>query len=92
MAKKVNNIRITQQNGNISIQRNGEFEKSYNFNKICNNVITGNTTPIQLANMVAEIINDSLNCKTAVSTLKDYNETCSYWGTYFENIDHFEDV
>ena len=82
---KKNKIKITQENGIVRIYRNGEYEKGYDFNR-CSNL-----TPIALGNMIAEIINDCLNCKSATSTLHDLNDTMSYQGTYFENIDHFTD-
>ena len=82
---KKNSIKITQENGVVKIYRNGEYEKGYDFNRL------GEFSPVGLANMVAEIINDCLNCKSATSTLHDLNDTRSYFGTYFENIDHFTD-
>lgn len=82
---KKNKIKITQENGIVRIYRNGEYEKGYDFNR-CSDL-----TPIALGNMIAEIINDCLNCKSATSTLHDLNDTMSYRGTYFENIDHFTD-
>lgn len=85
MAKKKNLIKITQENGIVRIYRNGEYEKGYDFNR-CSDL-----TPIALGNMIAEIINDCLNCKTASSSLQDLNDTKSYYGTYFENIDYFND-
>lgn len=82
---KKNKIKITQENGIVRIYRNGEYEKGYDFNRCLD------LTPIALGNMIAEIINDCLNCKSATSTLHDLNDTMSYQGTYFENIDHFTD-
>lgn len=82
---KKNKIKITQENGIVRIYRNGEYARGYDFNR-CSDL-----TPIALGNMIAEIINDCLNCKSATSTLHDLNDTMSYQGTYFENIDHFTD-
>ena len=82
---KKNKIKITQENGIVRIYRNGEYEKGYDFNQ------AKELTPVGLANMIAEIINDCLNCKSVSSSVQDLNDTKSYYGTYFENIDRFTD-
>lgn len=84
-------IEITQKDGVITISRNNEVESIYHIDKVFNRVQKGEMTPIGLANMIAEIMHDCLNCKKAVSKLKDLNESDQYLGTYFENIDYFTD-
>ena len=91
MAKKINKINISQQDGFIKITRNDEYEQGYDLNKIIERIKEDKMSAIGLANWIAEMLNDSLNCKSAVATLKDINDTSSYRGTYFENIDQFTD-
>ena len=88
---KKQKIEITQQDGFIKISRNGEYEQGYNFTKSVERIQDGKMSAVALANMIAEIMHDCLNCKTATATLKDLNDTASYRGTYFENIDQFTD-
>jgi hypothetical protein len=88
MKNKTNKISITQENGIVKIYRNEELEKSYDFNR--NLTFENGSTVIGFANMIAEIINDCLNCKTATSSVTDLNDTKSYRGTYFEFIDQFD--
>ena len=91
MKKKQQAIRMIQQDGVIKIHRNGECEQSYNFNIVVSKVKSGEMTSVELANFVAELINDSLNCKTATSMLEDLNGCNQYRGTYFEDVDCFTD-
>ena len=88
---KKQKIEITQKDGKITISRNGEVEAIYHIDKMIDRIKKGDTTPIELANTIAEIMHDCLNCKTAASKLKDLNETDAYFGTYFEGIDCFTD-
>ena len=89
--KKVQGIKITQQDGVISIIRLGEVEAQYHINGIVERIKDDKMSSIALANMIAEIMCDCLNCKKAVATVEDLNDTQSYRGTYFEDIDHFTD-
>ena len=91
MANKENKINITQQDGFIKIIRNGEYEQGYDFNKVLERIKDDKMSAVGLANWIAEMLNDSLNCKSATATLNDLNDTASYRGTYFENIDQFTD-
>ncbi len=91
MKKKQQAIKITQQDGFVKIHRNGECEQSYDFNIVVKKIESGEMTAISLANFVAELINDSLNCKTASSMLEDLNDCKQYRGSYFEDIDCFTD-
>ena len=88
---KENKIKITQEDGIISIYRNEELEQSYDLVYCVERIKEGKIDAIGLANFVAEIMNDALNCKTATSTLHDLNDRKLYFGTYFEEIDHLED-
>lgn len=88
---KKNKIKIEQKDGNISVYRNDELDWQLNANRLVDNVKAGKTDAIRLANLIAEFINDCLNCKTASSSLKDLNNKQQYTGTYFEHIDHFTD-
>ena len=89
--KKQNKITIEQKDGRISIHRNGELEQTYDLARYVERIKEGKVDAINLANFVAEIMNDALNCKTAKSTLHDLNGKQAYFGTYFEEIDHFEE-
>lgn len=89
--KKTQGIKITQKDGVIGIYRLGEMEASYHIDKIVQRIKDDKMSAVALANMVAEIMNDCLNCKSAVATLEDLNDTKSYRGTYFEDIDCFTD-
>ena len=91
MKKKQQAIKIAQQDGVVKIHRLGECEQSYNFNIVVDKVKSGEMTSVELANFVAELINDSLNCKTATSVLEDLNGCNQYRGTYFEDVDCFTD-
>lgn len=88
---KKQKITITQENGVITISRNNEVESMYHIDKVVERIKSDKLSTIGLANMIAEIMHDCLNCKSASSTLKDLNEKGQYFGTYFENIDHFTD-
>lgn len=88
---KKQKIEITQKDGVVKISRNGTVEKIYYIERVVDRIKTEKMTTIGLANMIAEIMHDCLNCKSAVSTLKDLNESDQYFGTYFENIDYFTD-
>lgn len=88
--KKQNKIKITQENGFIKIYRNDEYEQGYDLNWTVDAIKEGKMSNVSLANWIAEIINDSLNCKTASSMVQDLNDTRSYRGTYFESIDFME--
>ena len=80
-------IEITQKDGVITISRNGEVETRYNMDRTIELIESGKMTSVGLANMIAEIMYDCLNCKSATASLKDLNETDAYQGTYFETID-----
>ena len=80
-------IEIIQKDGVITISRNGEVETRYNMDRAVELIASGKMTSVGLANMIAEIMYDCLNCKSATASLKDLNETDAYQGTYFETID-----
>ena len=88
---KKQKIEITQKDGVINIARNSEVEKTIDLNRAIKNIKDEFMDEIGLANMIAEIIHDCLNCKSAVASLKDLNDKRQYFGTYFENIDYFTD-
>lgn len=88
---KKNKIGIVQKDGVITISRNNEVETRYQLDKVVSSIQSGEMTSIGLANMIAEIMHDCLNCKSAAASLKDLNETDQYNGTYFESIDSFTD-
>lgn len=88
---KTNKISITQKDGIIEISRNGELESIYRIDKTYDRIKDGQMREVALANMIAEIMCDCLNCKTASATLKDENARDQYKGTYFESIDHLTD-
>lgn len=91
MAKKVNKIDITQQGGVIKISRNGEPEWAWHGDKYMERIKEGKISPESMANFIAELINDCLNCKTASSALHDLDELGQYSNdTYFSSIDHLE--
>lgn len=91
MKKKQQGIKLIQQDGFIKIFRNGECEQSYNFNIVVDKVKSAEMTAVELANFVGELVNDSLNCKTATAVIEDLNGCNQYRGTYFEDIDYFTD-
>lgn len=91
MARKVNKITINQKDGHIQVFRNDELEWQCDLVKYAERIAQGRVTPIGFANYFAEVIHDCLNCKTASATLHDLNDMEQYQGTYFENIDYFED-
>ena len=91
MAKKTNKMNITQKDGVVEIFRNGELEQIYDFNRWISSITSGTLSNIGLANMVAEIINDCLNCKSTTSALKDLNDKKAYRGTYFDYLDYIQD-
>jgi hypothetical protein len=92
MAKKINKIEITQQGGIITINRNGEGpEWRMDANRYMDRIKEGKVTPEGMANYIAEIINDCLNCKTASAKLDDLDELGQYSDcTYFSSIDYLE--
>lgn len=89
--KKAQGIKITQKDGVIGIYRLGELEACYHIDETVQAVKDGEMSAVALANMIAEIMYDCLNCKKAIATLEDLNDTKSYRGTYFEDIDCFTD-
>ena len=89
--KKTQGIKLTQKDGVIGIYRLGEMEACYHMDKIVERIKDDKMSAVALANMIAEIMHDCLNCKKAVATLEDLNDTKSYRGTYFEDIDQFTD-
>jgi hypothetical protein len=89
--KKTQGIKITQKDGIINIIRLDEVEAIYRINDVVERIKDGKMSSTALANMIAEIMHDCLNCKKAVATLEDLNDTKSYRGTYFEDIDQFTD-
>lgn len=91
MAKKVNKIDITQQGGIIKISRNGEGpEWTMDVARYMQRIKEGKVTPESMANFIAEIINDCLNCKTASAALSDLDELGQYADdTYFSCIDYY---
>lgn len=90
---KTNKIDIIQENGLLQLIRNGELEKTYEFNRVVRLIKEDKIDAVWLANFVAEIMHGCMNCKSASAKLKDLNETYQYSSdpTYFEMIDHFED-
>ena len=92
---KKQKIEITQENGTIKVYRNGTYETGYDINyivKLIREREDVQATGINLANMIAEIMNDCLNCKSASSSLKDLNDKKAYQGTYFESIDFYANM
>lgn len=89
--KKTQGIKITQKDGTIGIYRLGELEACYHIDETVKAIQDGEMSAVALANMIAEIMCDCLNCKKAVATVEDLNNTKSYRGTYFEDIDQFTD-
>ena len=82
---------MMQKDGKIFVERNEEIEFTLDVNILLKNYADGKTDAIGIANYIAEIINDCLNCKSAKSNLSDENDRRSYNGTYFELIDRFTD-
>ena len=91
MAKKTKKIKLTQENGIITGYRNEELEFRFDVKNYIKLINEGTVATEAFANRIAELIHDSLNCKTAVATLKDLNDRKEYVGTYFENLDYLED-
>ncbi len=89
--KKTQGIKITQKDGVIGIYRLGELEACYHIDETVKAIQDSEMSAVALANMIAEIMYDCLNCKKAVASLEDLNDTKSYRGTYFEDIDQFTD-
>ena len=96
MKTKQKKLKIIQEGGVIFVDRKGETEYDWeteyrlNCNILAEKVKEGKITSIDLANIIAELIHDSLNCKSASATLRDNNEKNAYRGTYFENIDYMD--
>ncbi len=90
---KTNKIDIIQENGLLQLIRNGELEKTYEFNRVLRLFKEEKIDAVWLANFVAEIMHGCLNCKSASAKLKDLNERHQYSSdpTYFEMIDQFDD-
>jgi len=90
MAKqKTRKIVINQHNGFISCLVDGEPEYSFDANFIIERVNEGYMTGVSLGNIIAELIHDCLNCKTAKAELHDLNDTKSYSDcTYFSSFDY----
>ena len=86
--KKTRKIKLTQENGLICGYINDELEYTFDANFIIERVTEGHMNSIGLANIIAELIHDCLNCKTASASLHDANDTKSYRGTYFEYFDY----
>ena len=84
---KKQKIEITQENGVIEIYRNGELEHRFLLGVVIERIKQDKISEIALANWMAEMLCDCLNCKSASATLKDLNDTEQYSGTYFEQID-----
>ena len=85
--KKKNIININQKDGIVAISRNDELECTYDFNRTFAAIKDGDMDVIRFANMIAEIMHDCLNVKTAVAYLHDLNDRRQYLRTYFETID-----
>ena len=75
-------VKITQKDGVVQVREkySDDLLWTYDFNQ------KEKPSAVALANMVAEVINDCLNCKKATSELHDLNDTKSYYGTSFEYI------
>ncbi len=90
MAKqKTRHINIEQKDGTIRCYVNGELEYTYDGNFIVERVKEGYMNGINVANLIAEIMHDCLNCKTATAELHDLNEAGNYHDyTYFSSFDY----
>ena len=88
--KKVNNIIINQEDGLITVIRDGEEEYRIDINGTLSRIRGGDVSNIVVANWIAEMLHDCLNCKTVSCELHDLNDTRSYFGTYFEWIDKMQ--
>lgn len=86
---KKQKIEITQENGIIKVYRNGELDYQWWLKDAVEGIRQGRMNEIELANIVAEMLCDSLNCKSASASVKDLNDTKSYKDTYFSYIDEF---
>lgn len=74
-------LRIEQKDGYVNVYENDELQVSYNFTK------HERMSHIALANIIAELLFDAVNCIDArVTNLHDCNDTHSYMGTYFESL------
>ena len=84
-------IIIEQKDGKITVYRNDEIDWTYDCNRVVERIQDGRMSAIGLANNIAEIIHDSLNCQNVKSKLTDANGTGSYNGTYFEYLEYTND-
>lgn len=78
--ENVNNIIINQEDGFITIIRNGDEEHCIDINSTFSRIKGGDTSPVAIANWIAEMLYDCLNCKTASCEIYDLNDTRSYFG------------
>ena len=62
MAKKINKINITQQDGFIKISRNEEYEQGYDLNKVVERIKDDKMSAIGLANWIAEMTKKQVDC------------------------------
>jgi hypothetical protein len=89
--KKVKKLDITQQGGIVKVSRDGELEYSIDCVRYIQRIKEDKVSPQSMANWIAEIINDCLNCKTASAALSDLDELGQYsTNTYFSEIDYFD--
>lgn len=73
-------LRIEQKDGYVKVYENDELQVSYNFTK------HERRSDIALANMIAELLYDTVNCKDVrVTNLYVCNDTRSYMGTYLSH-------
>ena len=86
---KKQKINIEQKDGVIKVYHNDQLAYVYDCNYLIKSIKDDGTNAIGLANELAEMIHDALNCKKASASLKDLNDTRSYRGTYFEQIDFY---
>lgn len=87
--KKVIKLDITQQGGIVKVSHNGELEYSIDCVRYIQRIKEDKVTPQSMANFIAEIINDCLNCKTASAALHDLDELGQYsTDTYFGDLDY----
>ena len=75
--KKLN---IQQKDGVVYIYEGDELQTTISLTR------KDKMSEVALANMVAELIHDCLNCKNVKAELHDLNDTKSYYGTYFEYL------
>ena len=89
--KKLKKLDITQQGGVIKITRDGEPEWTWYGDRYMERIKEGKISAESMANFIAEIINDCLNCKTVSAALSDLDELGQYSNdTYFGSLDYRE--